>query len=456
MKAQLKYKTDLMRPTGVLAVSMTLIFLFVIFTLMTFPIVLSLLSLVLLFYILLCSIRYSLSVVALRTMELPRVSRDLPFVTVIVPAYNEAIVLKRTIPAMLSVEYPEDRIEFLYVYEGKSTDETEEVIMSFAKKDQHIRPLLRNSDKGGKAAATNFGIRHAKGEIIASYDADHSVSSDAIKRAVSWLEDPKIKCAKGRCRGINKRDNPLAMVSGIERDIVERLSIPSAYYLGGFSTFGGGHAYFKKELFEDLGLFDEEIMTEDIDYSVRLHMNGHQVICDPLIESWEEIPNSFNAWFHQRIRWARGWMQVWKKHISAVVSNRQMKPYEKLDVATTLSMVLGVVISIFLIPTMILNFLGMVPGIIPRIYYIIVVAFATLLPLILAIAVVYIDYKKDGIFRWLEIPFSLLIIPYFFLLVGVNWLAFTEEFIFRSKSVYVKTLRNETPHSKATLKKVNG
>jgi cellulose synthase/poly-beta-1,6-N-acetylglucosamine synthase-like glycosyltransferase len=429
---------------------------FIIMALNTFPVILSYLSLILLIYIFTCSVRYSLSFISVRSQESREPSEDMPFVSVIVPAYNEAVVLKRTIPAMLKVDYPKDRIEFLYVYESKSTDETEEIIISYAEKDPRIRPLLRNSDKGGKAAATNYGVEHARGEIIASYDADHSIQEDAIQRAVSWFADPDVECVKGRCRGINKRDNLLTMVSGIERDIVERLSIPSAYHLGGFSTFGGGHAYFRKEIFGKIGFFDEEIMTEDIDYSVRLHLEGHEVVCDPLIESWEEIPNSFNAWFQQRIRWARGWMQVWRKHIVKVMSSKHMRRYEKADIAATLSMVLGVVISIFLIPTMILNFLGMIPGIVPRIYYIMVVAFATLLPLLLAIGVVYIDHKKDGVFRWLEIPTSLLVIPYFFLLVGVNWLAFCDEFVFKSESVYVKTQRNETSLPKPSLKRANG
>jgi cellulose synthase/poly-beta-1,6-N-acetylglucosamine synthase-like glycosyltransferase len=432
------------------------ILIFIIMALNTFPVILSYLSLILLIYIFSCSVRYSLSFISLKGQDYQELSEDMPFVSVIVPAYNEAVVLKRTIPAMLKVDYPKDRIEFLYVYESKSTDETEEIIISYAEKDPRIRPLLRNSDKGGKAAATNYGVEHARGEIIASYDADHSIQEDAIQRAVSWFADPDVVCVKGRCRGINKRDNPLTMVSGIERDIVERLSIPSAYHLGGFSTFGGGHAYFRKEIFGKIGFFDEEIMTEDIDYSVRLHLEGHEVVCDPLIESWEEIPNSFSAWFQQRIRWARGWMQVWRKHIVKVMSSKHMRRYEKADIAATLSMVLGVVISIFLIPTMILNFLGMIPGIVPRIYYIMVVAFATLLPLLLAIGVVYIDYKKDGVFRWQEIPTSLLVIPYFFLLVGVNWLAFCDEFVFKSKSVYVKTQRNETSLPKSSLKRANG
>jgi cellulose synthase/poly-beta-1,6-N-acetylglucosamine synthase-like glycosyltransferase len=380
-----------------------------------------------------------------------RVSKDMPFVSVIVPAYNEGLVLKRTIPAMLKIKYPENKIEFIYVYESKSTDDTEDVILSYAKRDSRIRPLLRVSDKGGKAAATNYGIKHARGEIIASFDADHSISSEAILRAVSWFWDPRVKCVKGRCRGINKKNNLLTIISGIERDIVERLSIPSTFHLKGFSTFGGGHAYFRKAIFRKLGHFDEEIMTEDIDYSVRLHLKGYEVVCDPMIESWEEIPNHFGPWFQQRKRWARGWMQVWRKHIILVLSNKIMKRYEKFDIVVTLSMVLGIVISIFLIPTMVLNFLGKLPVIVPRMYYVMVVAFATITPLFLAVIVVYVDYKKDGTARWLEIPSSLLIIPYFFLLVGVSWLAFYEEFVFKSDSVYVKTQRNKIALSKTKV-----
>ena len=451
MEAQLSGKSTFKKALGILSTTTILICIFIIIGLNTFPLVLSILSFTLLLYILLCSVRYFFSLVAIKNIS-PKIShldQEPPFISVIVPAYNEGLVLKRTIPAMLKSRYPKDRIEFLYVYEKKSTDDTEDIILSYAKKDERIRPLLRVSDKGGKAAATNYGIRHAKGEIIASFDADHSVSSDAILRAVEWFQDPNVMCVKGRCRGINKNDNFLAMISGIERDIMERLCIPSSFILGGFSTFGGGHAYFRKSIFKDIGLFDEEVLTEDIDYSVRLHIHGYQVVCDPLIISWEELPARFDAWYHQRERWARGWMQVWRRHYPNILHCKNMKHYEKFDTILSLTITLGVVISIFLIPTMLLNMLGSLPLVAPSMIYTSIVYFGTFVPIFLAILVVYVDYKEEGIIRLREIAFSFLIIPYFFLLVEITWLAFVEEFVFRSESVYMKTLRNDTLYTKA-------
>ena len=79
----------------------------------------------------------------------------------------------------------------------------------------------------------------------------------------------------------------------LERDSIERIGIYGAYKLGGFANFGGAHGFFKREIFEKIGLFDEEILCEDIDFSVRLHMAGYEIIHNPDLQSWEEVPREW-------------------------------------------------------------------------------------------------------------------------------------------------------------------
>src|SRR5207249_2321273 len=143
-------------------------------------------------------------------------------VSVLVVAYNEAAVLPRSMESMLHVDYPKDRIEFVYVYEKRSTDATRSIIHSFAARDARFVPIERDDKRGGKAAACNFGLDHCTGEILVSLDADHALAPDAVQRAVRWfLSDPNIACVKGRPLAVNGKDTTLAMVTKLERDVCE-------------------------------------------------------------------------------------------------------------------------------------------------------------------------------------------------------------------------------------------
>jgi len=182
------------------------------------------------------------------------------------------LLLRQTIPSVLALDYPAEAIEFLYIYESASTDRTVHVIEAFAGKDARIRPIRRETTKGGKAPITNDGIRQAAGEIIGIFDADHVLNADLVRQAVAELQNPAVGCVRGRCRIRNAGQNLIARLVAMERDTVERLGICGASQMGGFSNFGGGHGFFRREVFEKVGLFDEDILTEDIDFSVRLHL----------------------------------------------------------------------------------------------------------------------------------------------------------------------------------------
>jgi len=337
-----------------------------------------------------------------------------PTVSIIVPSYNEEKVLRRTMRSMLELDYPCDKIEMIYVYESECTDKTEEIILEFAKKDPRIKPLRRTDKKAGKAAAANYGIQRASGEIIVSLDADHSLKIDALKRAVAWFQDPSVVCVKGRCRSMNKDASIIAKIAGVERDVVERLTVYSSYRMRGFSFFGGGQAFLRREIFDTLGLFDEETMTEDIDYSVKLHLIGREVVVDPRIESWEENPPKLTGWWHQRKRWARGWMQSARNHIGNVVRSKNMGLFRKMDVVThlafsILSFILPIMIPLIFIPVLRLRS-SFFPEYLGFSFWIIV----TFTPFMIGFTAWYLDVREGEPPRWTEIPYIvLLLLPYY-------------------------------------------
>ncbi len=368
--------------------------------------------------------------------------RDYPLVSIIVPAYNEEKVLERNIKSMLELDYPKGKIEFIYVYEEKCTDRTEDIILEFAKTDKRIKAIKRTARNGGKAAAVNYGLKFAKGDIIGSFDADHSLEPDAVRRAVYWLQDRNVACVKGRCRTINKDEAFLARLAGTERDIMERIEIFSHYVLGGFSTFGGGHAFFKKCIFKKIGLFDEDIMTEDIDFSVKIHEAGYDIVVDPHIVSWEETPGTITQWWHQRKRWSRGWMQVAARHLYGILRSKKLTPMKKFDTAFSLAYTMLPIFTTLLYPIMALTFLDYTRGsFYPDEFMPFFIALATLTPLISVCSPWALDMRNGEKMRWNELPCLILIVPYTVMHSFVSWAAFIDEFIVRRKPEYVKTVR---------------
>jgi len=384
-----------------------------------------------------------------RTPDPPEKPADTewPYVSVLVPAYNEASVLPRTMASMLKVDYPADRIEFVYVYEKRSTDRTGEIVRAYAAKDPRFVAVERNDRRGGKAAATNFGLQHCTGEILVSLDADHELKPDAVQRAVRhFLSDPKIMCVKGRAIGMNGAESFLALQTKLERDAIEKGDIYMRHLLGGFTFFGGGQAFFRREVFQIMGNFDEEILVEDIDFSVKLHQAGFRLIVDPKIQTFEENPALFSAWWAQRKRWSRGWMQVALRYLPRVHRMDNLTWRQKLDLYHTLAYVLVPVFFVVGLPLAILphvqnplthaaydtrDYFEPFSGVGWTLF--------AVAPFVVWIAMWAQDARdgiRHGLREWLGLPF---LWAYLVFQTTTFWSAFLDQFILARPSVYVKT-----------------
>ncbi len=366
---------------------------------------------------------------------------ELPGVSLIIPCFNEAGVLPETIPAVLALDYPAEKLETLYVYESACTDGTEQILRVFAEKDARIKVLCRPTTNGGKAPIINFAILRAAHGIIGILDADHAPDAALVRIAVGQLRDTKVGCVRGRCRTRNEGRNLRTRLVALERDVVERLGTCGAYRTGGFANFGGGQGFFRREVFEQIGLFDEDVLTEDIDFSVRMHMAGYVIKVLPQMQSWEEAPPSWRAFYDQRKRWCRGWIQMWRRYAAATVKASHVPALRRADMLIALSSSLAPGLLIGLVPILVLAALGATTSCFGRSASVWLWMYVTLTPLSLGWLVWLLDQrdkKPPGLGRLLYLP---LLVPYMVGLIFINWVSFVDEFLLRRPFAYVKTSR---------------
>ncbi|WP_435095633.1 glycosyltransferase [Halarchaeum sp. P4] len=365
-----------------------------------------------------------------------------PMVSVVIPAYDEEAVLGATLEACEALDYPSDKLEVIVCYESDCSDRTPEIAEEAAANSDIIRAVERDEPGGGKAAAANYALRYANGDVIASIDADHRFEPDAIERAVRWFDDEDdVWCVKGRCYGDNPTDSIVALLATVERHVTEKAELFARDVMGGFTIFGGGQAFFRREVFEEFGGFDEEILVEDIDMTSRIHTVGKDIRIDPAIITYEEQPVSLRGLWHQRLRWTRGWMQVARRYLPSFPLRARASVRKKADAVYTY---VYAVLPAFFVVGMPITLFNWSPAFEARTYLPNDAAFwtaFTVIPMLAAVLVFLQDARDGHDHHWSEYLVVFALPAYYSVQSILFFVAFVQEFVLRRPNVYVKTDR---------------
>jgi len=379
------------------------------------------------------------------TPELTLSDAELPAVSVVIPAYNEASVLPDTIEACLNLDYPTEKLEIVLCYEEDSVDRTAEICREAAATHEIFTAVKRDEPGGGKAKAMNYALPFASHDIIAMIDADHQYRPDAIRRAVAWFDsDEDIWCVKGRCYGINPDDSLLALHATVERHIAEKADLFAREVIGGFTIFGGGQAFFRSDVFETLGDFDENMLTEDIDMSSKIHAVGKRLVMDPSIITFEENPPTLQAWWSQRKRWARGWMQVAVRYLPSIPRRETVSVPAKLDAIYTFSYAIIPAFVVIGLPLAVLPRFGIETATYVPHAWAIWTAIG-ISPVVVAGIIFFQDWRDGLSHQPREYLAAVTLWFYLVFQTAVFVTAFIEEFIVEEPSVYVTTSRAKDP-----------
>jgi cellulose synthase/poly-beta-1,6-N-acetylglucosamine synthase-like glycosyltransferase len=246
-----------------------------------------------------------------RRKEMKRVAsgeKAVPFVSIIVPVKNEEKVVARLLEALASLNYPLGRKEVIVV-DDASTDRTGEICLRFSLSHPEVK-VLKRAFSTTKAGALNFGLRHAKGEVVATFDGDSVPEPDALLKAVGYFEDPNVGAVQGRICSINSGQNMLT------RFISYECSMQYELYLGGkdaldlFVGLAGTCQFIRKEDLDAVGGWNENCLGEDSELSVKLIEQGRVIRYASEVRTFEESPFNLRSLLAQRARWYRGNFEV--------------------------------------------------------------------------------------------------------------------------------------------------
>ncbi|MCM3870428.1 MAG: glycosyltransferase [Pyrinomonadaceae bacterium] len=239
-----------------------------------------------------------------------------PFVSVIVPAYNEELVIAKTIESLLASTYP--AFEIIVVDDG-SSDRTIEVVVDRFAGENRVR--LFTKQNGGKAEALNFGIRHACGEIIVALDADTLFTPDTIAALAHRFHDLSVAAVAGNAK-VGNRINLLTRLQALEYITSQNMDRRAFASLNCITVVPGAVGAWRRDLVERAGGFSSDTLAEDQDLTLKIRRLGYQVSYEENAIAWTEAPASLKALAKQRFRWSYGSLQCMWKHRDALFRRR--------------------------------------------------------------------------------------------------------------------------------------
>ncbi|HYV24848.1 MAG TPA: glycosyltransferase [Pyrinomonadaceae bacterium] len=235
-----------------------------------------------------------------------------PFVSIIVPAYNEEFVIEATIRSLLNSDY--DNVEIIVVDDG-SKDRTSDVV----REQFGDEPLIRlfTVPNAGKAAALNIGLRHAKGDIIVALDADTQFPADTIRALARRFVDPTMGAVAGNAK-VGNRINIVTRWQALEYITSQNMDRRAFASLNCITVVPGAVGAWRRELIEECGGFSEHTLAEDQDLTLQIRKRGYRIGYEEKAIGWTEAPQNLRMLAKQRFRWAYGTLQCLWKHRDAL------------------------------------------------------------------------------------------------------------------------------------------
>ncbi len=245
-----------------------------------------------------------------------RFSPSLMSFTAILPARNEKEVIGDTIRAIHEIDYEDEKKQLIVVcrYDDVGTIERVRYVINKLQND-NIRLVTFTDGPINKPHALNVALPYAKNDVVVIFDAEDQPNKDIYNVVNTVIDnDPKIDVVQSGVQLMNFDTHWFAMFNVLEYFFWFKSTL-HFFANNGLVPLGGNTVFFRKQLLEEVGGWDEQCLTEDADIGIRLSAAGakFQVVYDEKLATREETPHTLQDFIRQRTRWIQGFLQIFLK-----------------------------------------------------------------------------------------------------------------------------------------------
>ncbi len=232
-----------------------------------------------------------------------------PSVSVLLPGYNEAETVGKTIVSFLESGYP--NMEIIIVSDG-SIDGMDHICRKYA--DRENIHFYTHYDRCGKSAAANYAFRMSRGEFLLIADADTTFDRDAVYQILLPFADPKVGGVSGNLRVRNWSQNLITRFQALEYLFSISIGRRFSDMFNILAIISGAFGAFRRKAIEEIGGWDIG-PGEDADITIKLRKAGHSIRFAPKAMCQTNVPDSWKRYWKQRLRWNRSLIRFrWRKH----------------------------------------------------------------------------------------------------------------------------------------------
>jgi cellulose synthase/poly-beta-1,6-N-acetylglucosamine synthase-like glycosyltransferase len=244
-----------------------------------------------------------------------------PGVAVLIPAFNEAKVVGRTVQSILASDYP--YLRAIVIDDGSKDGTAEAAIDANPEAAASGRLLVLKKSQGGKAAALNYGLQSVEEDVYIGIDADTVIAKDAISRLVRRMADPAVGAVAGNAR-VGNRVNLWTRWQALEYITSQNFERRALDLFNVVTVVPGAIGAWRTAEVKRLGGYPTNTVAEDADLTMNLLRQGCKVVYEDRALAFTEAPDNMQGLMRQRFRWSFGILQAVVKHRGAFLRHRAM------------------------------------------------------------------------------------------------------------------------------------
>jgi cellulose synthase/poly-beta-1,6-N-acetylglucosamine synthase-like glycosyltransferase len=295
-----------------------------------------------------------------RSIEPKQRFKTLPMVTVQLPMFNERYVAERLVAACGEIDWPKDRLEIQVL--DDSTDDTVTIAAAAVEKLRaqgvDATYIHRTNRTGFKAGALENGMRTAKGDYVAVFDADFVPPPAILRQTVDHFTDSKVAMVQARWGHINREYSTLTRVQSMMLDGHFVIEHAARNRSGRFFNFNGTAGIWRRSAIIDAGGWQHDTLTEDMDLSYRAQLRGWKFVYLNDVVAPAEIPVEMNSFKSQQFRWAKGSIQTARKLLPMILKSNvpwKVKLEAFFHLTNNMAYLLLCLLAILLLPNLLLR-----------------------------------------------------------------------------------------------------